>query len=331
MRKSRKHIGIIGLGYYVPKKVLTNKDLEGMVETSDEWITTRTGIKERRIASATESTSTLAFNAAKEALKNAKLDPLDLDLIIMATITPDMPFPATACFIQEKLGAKNAACFDISAACAGFVYGLVMAQQFLRNGAYKNALVIGAEKLSSVTDWQDRNTCVLFGDGAGAAVLAPVENGGILASYLGCNGSMTELLMQPAGGSRTPASRETVDQRMHFIKMRGNEVFKLAVKIMSDAACRALKICKLGVDDIDCFIPHQANLRILDAVARKMKLPLEKIFFNVAKYGNMSSASTAVALCEAYQSGRIKGGNIVVLDAFGAGLVWGAVVIQWQK
>jgi len=331
MKKSKKNIGIIGLGFYVPKKVLTNKDLEGMVETSDEWITTRTGIKERRISSSTESTSTLAFNAAKEALKNANLEPLDLELIIVATITPDMPFPATACFLQEMLGAKNAACFDVSAACAGFVYGLVIAQQFLRNGVYKNALVIGAEKLSSVTDWQDRNTCVLFGDGAGAAVLAPVENGGILASYMGCDGSMTELLMQPAGGSKTPASRETVDKRMHFIKMRGNEVFKLAVKIMSDAACRALKKCKLGVDDIDCFIPHQANLRILDAVARKMKLPSGKIYFNVAKYGNMSSASTAVALCEAYQSGRIKGGNIVVLDAFGAGLVWGAVVIQWQK
>ncbi|MDD5020303.1 MAG: ketoacyl-ACP synthase III [Candidatus Omnitrophica bacterium] len=331
MRKSRKNIGIIGLGFYVPKKVLTNKDLEGMVDTSDEWITTRTGIKERRIAGPTESTSTLAFNAAKDALKDAKLAPEDLDLIIVATITPDMAFPATACFLQEMLGAKNAACFDMSAACAGFIYGLVTAQKFLQSGTYKNALVIGAEKLSSVTDWQDRNTCVLFGDGAGAAVLAPVENGGILASYLGCDGSMTELLMQPAGGSRMPASRQTVDDRMHFIKMRGNEVFKLAIKIMSDAACRALKACKLGVEDIDCFIPHQANMRILDAVARKMKLPLEKIYFNVAKYGNMSSAATAVALCEAYKCGRIRGGDIVVLDAFGAGLVWGAAVIQWQK
>ncbi len=331
MNKDRKHIGIIGLGYYVPKKVLTNKDLEGMVETSDEWITTRTGIKERRIAAADESTSTLAFNAAKEALKSAKIKPEDLDLIIVATVTPDMPFPATACFVQEKLGAKAAACFDVSAACAGFVYGLVMAQQLVAGGLYKNALVIGAEKLSAVTDWTDRNTCVLFGDGAGAAVLAPVANGGILSSYLGCDGSLTDLLMLPAGGSRTPASKETVANKMHYIKMRGNEVFKLAVKIMSDAACKALKKCELGVEDIDCFIPHQANMRILDAVARKIGRPLDKIYFNVASYGNMSSASTAVALAEAYHTGRFKGGDVVVLDAFGAGLVWGSCVIQWQK
>lgn len=331
MKNKLRKVGIIGLGCYVPKKVLTNKDLEGMVDTSDEWITSRTGIKERHIAASNESTSTLASNAAQEALKNAKIKAEDLDLIIIATITPDMPFPATACFVQEILGAKNAACFDISAACAGFVYGLVIAQQFISSGVYKNALVIGSEKLSCVTDWKDRNTCVLFGDGAGAAVLAPVEDGGILSSYLGSQGSLSELLMLPAGGSKRPASKETVENREHFIKMRGNEVFKLAVKIMSDAACKALKKCELGVDDIDCFIPHQANMRILDAVARKMRLPLEKIYFNVASYGNMSSASTAVALCEAYHAGRIKGGDVVVLDAFGAGLVWGSCVIQWQK
>ena len=326
-----RKVGIVGLGCYVPKKVLTNKDLEGMVDTSDEWITTRTGIKERRIASSTETTGTLAFQAAKEALKNAKIKPEDIELIIIATITPDMPFPATSCLVQDMLGAKNAACFDVSAACAGFVYGLVMAQQFLARGVYKNALVIGAEKLSAVTDWKDRNTCVLFGDGAGAAVLAPVKNGGIIASYLGSDGSLSELLMLPGGGSKNPATKETVENRLHYIKMKGNEVFKLAVKIMSDAACKALKQCKLSVEDIDCFIPHQANKRILDAVVRKMKLPSEKIYFNVAKYGNMSSASTAVALCEAYHSGKIKGGSIVVLDAFGAGLVWGSCVIQWQS
>lgn len=331
MNKSRKHIGIVGLGSYVPKKVLTNRDLEGMVETTDEWITTRTGIRERRLAASNESTSTLAFNAAKEALKNAKVKPEDVELIIVATVTPDMQFPATACFVQEMLGARLAACFDVGAACAGFVYALVTAQQLLAGGLYKNALVIGAEKLSAVTDWSDRNTCVLFGDGAGAAVLAPVSSGGILGSYLGSNGSLTELLMLPAGGSRNPASKTTVAEKMHFIKMRGNEVFKLAVKIMADAACRVLKLCDLGVEDIDCFIPHQANMRILDAVARKMGLPLEKIFFNVAHYGNMSAASTPVALAEAYHSGRIKGGDIVVLDAFGAGLVWGSCVIEWQK
>jgi len=331
MKKRKNNIGIIGLGSYLPKKILTNKDLEGMVDTSDEWITTRTGIKERRIASSSESTSILAFNAAKDALKNAKVKPEDLELIIVATITPDMPFPATSCLVQNLLGAKNAACLDVSAACAGFVYGIVTAKQFLAAGVYKNALVIGAEKLSSVTDWEDRNTCVLFGDGAGAAVLAPVANGGILSSYLGSDGSLAELLMMPGGGSRNPASKESVANKLHFIKMRGNEVFKLAVKIMSDAACKVLKECKFTVDDIDCFIPHQANKRILDAVARKMRLPLEKIYFNVASYGNMSSASTAVALCEAYESGRIKEGGIVVLDAFGAGLVWGSCVIQWQK
>ena len=331
MRKNKKNIGIIGLGSYLPKKVLTNKDLEGMVDTNDEWITTRTGIKERRIAASHESTSVLAFNAAKEALKKANLKPEDIELIIIATITPDMSFPATACLVQHMLGAKNAACFDVSAACAGFVYAMVMAEQFLSKGVYKNALIVGAEKLSAVTDWKDRNTCVLFGDGAGAAVLAPVSNGGILASTLGSDGSLSELLMLPAGGSKMPATKETVENRQHFIKMKGNEVFKLAVKIMSDAACNALKQCKLTVEDIDCFIPHQANKRILDAVARKMHLPLERIFFNVASYGNMSSASTAVALCEAYNSGRIKGGDVVVLDAFGAGLVWGSCVIQWPK
>lgn len=332
MKAGRKNIGIVGLGSYLPKKVLSNKDLEEMVETSDEWITSRTGIRERRIASADEPTSVLALNAAREALNHANIKAEDIGLIIVATITPDMPFPATACFLQQALGAKNAACFDVSAACAGFVYGLVTAHQFLRSGLYGNALVVGAEKLSSVTDWKDRNTCVLFGDGAGAAVLAPVASGrGIIASYLGADGALSDLLMMPGGGSKHPATKETVEARLHYIKMRGNEVFKIAVKIMSDAACRALKQCKLAVEDIDCFIPHQANLRILDAVARKMKLPREKIYFNIARYGNMSSASTAVALCEAYHSGKIKGGNIVVLDAFGAGLVWGSCVIRWQK
>ncbi|MGE5279860.1 MAG: beta-ketoacyl-ACP synthase III [Deltaproteobacteria bacterium] len=329
--KTLRPVGIVGLGSYVPKRVLTNKDLEGMVETSDEWITTRTGIKERRLAAPHESTSVLAALAAKEALRDAGVEAAAIELIVVATVTPDMPFPATACLVQEKIGAKEAACFDVSAACAGFLYGLEMARQMIASGACRNALVVGAEKLSSVTDWTDRNTCVLFGDGAGAAVLAPVKEGGILSSYLGSDGSLAELLMIPAGGSSRPASAETLRDHMHFIKMRGNEVFKLAVKIMSDAACKALKKCRLGVEDIDCFIPHQANMRILDAVARKMLLPKEKIFFNVAQYGNMSAASTAVALSEAYHGGRIKPGSVVVLDAFGAGLVWGSCVIRWQK
>jgi len=330
-RTSLRPVGIIGLGSYVPKKVLTNKDLEGMVETSDEWITTRTGIKERRIASANESTSVLASHAAKAALKDARVKAEEIDLIVVATVTPDMPFPATACFVQEEIGAKDAACFDLSAACAGFLYGMEMARQMIASGVYERALVIGAEKLSAVTDWTDRNTCVLFGDGAGAAVLAPVPSGGILATYLGSDGALAPLLMLPGGGSRHPATMETVRDHMHFVKMRGNEVFKLAVRIMSDAACKALKQCRLGVEDIDCFIPHQANMRILDAVARKMGLPKEKIFFNVAQYGNMSAASTAVALSEAFHGGRVKPGSVVVLDAFGAGLVWGSCVLRWQK
>jgi 3-oxoacyl-[acyl-carrier-protein] synthase-3 len=332
MTKERlKNVGIIGLGSYVPRKILTNKDLEGMVDTSDEWITTRTGIKERRIAGPAESTSFMATEAARDALKGAKMKPEDIDLIIVATITPDTPFPATACYVQQALGSVSAACFDIAAACSGFVHGLVTAQQFIATGGYKNALVIGAEKLSCVTDWEDRNTCVLFGDGAGAAVLTSVDNGGILSSVLGSDGSLTDLLMIPGGGCRHPASRDSVDKRLHYIKMRGNEVFKIAVNTLEDAAREALEKARLTVDDITCFIPHQANLRILDAVARKLKLPIEKIYLNVASYGNMSSASTPVALCEAYRAGRIKGGDVVVLDAFGAGMVWGSCVIRWQK
>jgi len=317
------------VGEYLPKKVLTNADLEKMVDTSDEWITTRTGIKERRLVSGQEAASDLAINAAKEALKNARLKAQDLDLIIVATITPDMQFPSTACFIQAALSAKKAVCFDISAACAGFVYAIIIAQQFIARGAYKNALVIGTEVLSSITDWQDRSTCVLFGDGAGAAVLSEVKSGGILSSYLGSDGSLTNLLMLPAGGSRNPATHKTIDKRLHYIKMEGNEIFKLAVKIMADAAQIALKQAGLECKDIDLVIPHQANIRIIMAMAKRLGLPKEKIYLNIEKYGNISSASTATALCEAVKEGRVKKGDIVLLDAFGAGLVWGACLIKW--
>ena len=324
-----KKVGIIGVGEYLPKKVLTNADLEKMVDTSDEWITTRTGIKERRLASSDEATSDLALKAAKEALKDAHLAPEDLDLIIVATITPDMPFPSVASILQNALSAKKAAAFDISAACAGFVYGLSIAQQFIACGAYKNALVIGAEKLSSITDWKDRNTCVLFGDGAGACVLGEVKSGGIVATYLGCDGSNLGLLNLPAGGSRLPASHETIDQHLHYIKMNGNELFKIAVRTMTDAALTVLEKAGLKFSDIDLIIPHQANSRIIMAVAKRLGLTEEKIFLNIEKYGNMSSASTATALVEAAKEGRIKKGDIVLLDAFGAGLVWGAAVIEW--
>ena len=300
-----------------------------MVDTSDEWITTRTGIKQRRLVSKSEATSDLAIRAAKHALAGAKLKAQNLDLIIVATITPDFQFPSVACILQNALAAKNAACFDISAACAGFVYAIVIARQFIAGGAYKNALVIGAEVLSSITDWQDRNTCVLFGDGAGAAVLSEVKSGGILSTYMGCDGAMGDLLTLPAGGSRNPITHKTIDNRMHYIKMRGNELFKIAVKSMTEAGQKALASCGLTCRDVDCFIPHQANLRILFAVAERLGIDKKKIYLNIEKYGNMSSASTATALCEAVKEKRIKKGDIILLDAFGAGLVWGAVVIKW--
>ncbi len=324
-----KKVGIIGVGEYLPKKILTNADLEKMVDTSDEWITTRTGIKERRIASSHEAASDLAINAAKEALKDARLKPQGLDLIIIATITPDMQFPSTACLVQANLGAKNAVCFDISAACAGFVYAIIVAQQFIARGTYKNALVVGTEVLSSITDWEDRSTCVLFGDGAGAAVLSEVKSGGILSTYFGSDGSMANLLMMPAAGSRNPATHKTIDKRLHYIKMEGNEIFKSAVKIMVDTAQIVLKQAGLKCSDVDLVIPHQANVRIIMAMAKRLGLPSDRVFLNIEKYGNMSSASIATALCEAVKVGRIKKGDIISLDAFGAGLVWGACLIKW--
>jgi 3-oxoacyl-[acyl-carrier-protein] synthase-3 len=324
-----KRVGIIGVGEYLPKKILTNADLEKMVDTSDEWITARTGIKERRVAAKAEAASDLATKAAVEALKDAKLKPQDLDLIIVATVTADMPFPATSCFVQANLGAKNAVCFDISAACSGLVHGITVAEQFISRGSYKNALVVGAEVLSFLTDWQDRNTCVLFGDGAGACVLSEVESGGILSTYLGSDGTKADLLLTPGGGSRHPASHQTIDHRLHYIKMQGNELFKLAVTIMAEAARVALKKAGLECKDIDLVIPHQANMRIIMAMARKLGLPEDRIYLNIEKYGNMSSASTATALCEAVKEGKIKKGDIVLLVAFGAGLVWGACVIKW--
>jgi 3-oxoacyl-[acyl-carrier-protein] synthase-3 len=283
----------------------------------------------RRAVSSHEAASDLAINAAKEALKEAGIKPHDLDLIIIATITPDMQFPATACFVQANLGAKNAVCFDISAACAGFVYAIIVAQQFIARGTYKNALVVGTEVLSSITDWQDRSTCVLFGDGAGAAVLSEVKSGGILSTYLGSDGSVASLLMLPGGGSRNPVTHKTIDKRLHYIKMEGNEVFRLAVKIMADAAQNVLKQAGLECSDIDLVIPHQANIRIIMAMAKRLGLPDNKIYLNIEKYGNISSASTAIALCEAAREGRIKKGDNVLLDAFGAGLVWGACLIKW--
>ncbi|MFH1858183.1 MAG: beta-ketoacyl-ACP synthase III [Candidatus Omnitrophota bacterium] len=323
-------VGIIGLGKYLPEKILTNQDFEKMVDTTDEWITTRSGIKERRIVSDGQATSDLGVNASRAALAQAGLQPEDVELIIVATITPDMPFPATSCFVQEKLGARGAACFDISAACSGFVHGIAIAQQFLSTKTYRNALVIGAETLTPIIDWKDRSTCVLFGDGAGAAVLAPVkENEGILATHLGSAGEYAELLMVPGGGSRYPTTQKTLEENLHCMKMNGSEVFKLAVRLMTESVERVLELSGHDLKEVACLIPHQANIRIIQAVAERLDIPMSKIYLNLERYGNMSSASCVTALCEAVEDGYVKKGDLVVLVAFGGGIVWGSCVIRW--
>ncbi len=324
-----KQAGILGLGCYLPSRKMTNKDLEKLVDTSDEWIMTRTGIRERRIAPEESAASDLGVEAARLAIKDARLKPEDIDLIIVATVTGDMVFPSTSCIIQDKIGARDAAAFDINAACSGFVFGIITAKQFVDSGLYKNVLVIGAEKMTSLVDWTDRSTCVLFGDGAGACIIGKSKDRRIVSYFIGCDGSGSNLLRLPAGGSRIPATEETVKNKLHFLKMEGNEVFKLAVKVMADAANKAITRAGLLCSEIDLLIPHQANIRILMAVAKKMGLPEEKIFLNIEKYGNMSSASTAVALAEASKEGRIKKGENVCLVAFGSGLTYGAVVIKW--
>ena len=320
---------IIGLGKYLPKDKLTNSDLEKMVDTSDEWITTRTGIKERRILKEKKGASFLAYEASLSALKMAGLNPKDIELIIVATITPDMPFPSTGCFLQKHLSAKNAAAFDISAACSGFIYALITAYQFISTGLYKNALVVGSEVLSTVVDWKDRSTCVLFGDGAGAVVLTRSKEKTLLGSYMASDGSFAHLLMIPAGGSVNPASTHTVNNKLHYIKMCGNELFKIAVRMMVKAAQESIKYANISVKDISLFIPHQANERIINAVLERLSLPKEKAYINIHRYGNMSSASVVIALVEAYEENRIKKNDILLLDTFGAGLVCGSCVLKW--
>ncbi len=322
-------VGILGLGYYVPEKILTNADLEKLVETSDEWIRTRTGISQRRIAADGQNTSDLAVQAALAALADAQLKPTDIDLILVATMTPDMPCPATACIVQAKLGAPQAAATDVAAACSGFLYGLVMGQQFVATGTYRHVLVIGAEVLSRVVDWKDRSTCVLFGDGAGAAVIGLTDRGKILSTVLGSDGTKVDLLKVPGGGTAQPASIQSVEARAHFLKMNGEQVFKHAVRGMSDAAHAAIEKAGLRPEQITCVVPHQANIRIIEAVVKKAGIPLEKVYLNVDRYGNMSAASTIVALCEAVRDGRVKKGDYVLLVVFGAGLTWGACVLQW--
>ncbi|SMC67244.1 beta-ketoacyl-ACP synthase III [Sporomusa malonica] len=327
-----KAVGIIGIGTYMPEKIMTNKDLESIVETSDEWIVERTGIRERRIAEPGMATSDLASRAAQRALDDAGVMAEEIDLIIVATATPDMLFPSVACLVQANIKATNAAAFDLSAGCSGFVYGMVTGSQFIKAGLYKKILVIGAETLSKILDWSDRNTCVLFGDGAGAVVLAETEPGcGILAARLGADGTGGDLLKLPAGGSRNPATAETISQKMHFVHMNGNDVFKFAVKVMGEAAVKALEDAGLNSGDVDCLIPHQANIRIIQSAAKRLKLPLDKVMVNVDKYGNTSAASIPIALDEAVHSGKIKQGDTVVLVGFGAGLTWASAVIKWCK
>jgi len=322
-------VRVLATGSSVPETVLTNFDLEKMVETNDEWITTRTGIKERRIATSQETTATFALQAAKEALCRAGVSPEEVDLIIVATVTPDMLFPSTACLLQRDLKAKNACAFDLEAGCTGFVYALAVAEKYLRGGGGRVALVVGAETLSKIVDWQDRSTCVLFGDGAGAVVLGLGEEPGILATYLGSDGNGASLLELPAGGSRFPASFETITQRLHYIKMNGNEVFKFAVRVMEEASNEVIHRAGVNIDEVDTFIPHQANIRIIQSAAKRLGITEEKIFVNVHKYGNTSSASVPIALDEAVQEGRVRKGDLVLLVGFGAGLTWGSALIRW--
>ncbi len=324
-----KAVGILGTGAYVPEQILTNQDLESMVDTSDEWITSRTGIKERRIAKKEEAASDLARRAAEGALLQSGLTPSELELIIVATVTPDMAFPATACIVQQHLGAKNAAAFDLSAGCSGFLYALEVATNMIKGG-YKNALVIGVDVLSRITDYTDRATGVLFGDGAGAAVLGHVREGfGFLASWIGADGTGGPFLQLPAGGSRLPASLETIKERQHYIHMSGNEVFKFAVRIMGHATQFILERANITGDAVRFLIPHQANTRIIQAAASRVSIPPERVFTNVEKYGNTSAGSVGIALHECIEQNKVVEGDILVLVGFGAGLTWGATVLRF--
>jgi 3-oxoacyl-[acyl-carrier-protein] synthase-3 len=328
--KTQRTVSIIGTGSYLPEKILTNEDLSRLVDTSDEWITTRTGIKERRIAGKDEHTSDMAAKAALKAIEQAKISATDIDMILVATATPDMLFPATACFVQKKIGATKAACLDISAACAGFLFGIEIAQQFITSHTYDTVLVIGAEKLTSITNWTDRNTCVLFGDGAGAAVLRHRgSTHGVISTHIGSDGEYTDILFMPGGGSRCPITAENADKQLMTIHMTGKEVYKQAVTAMLSAAQKALDQAGLRIEDISCVIPHQANLRIIEAIASRLRIPVEKFYVNLDKYGNTSAAAVAIALDEANRSGRIKAGDYVLMVVFGGGLTWASTVIEW--
>ncbi len=321
---------IVGTGSAAPARVLTNADIERMVSTSDEWIRTRTGIRERRVAAPDEAASDLALVAARPALSGAGLDPADLELIVVATATPDMLFPSTACVLQARLGAKRAAAFDLLGACSGYLYALQVVDGLLRTGTYRNALVVGAETLSKVVDFTDRNTCVIFGDAAGASVLVPrAGDHGILSTHLHADGVGGELIQIPAGGSRIPASAESVARRDHYIKMRGNETYKIAVRRMEETALEALEANRVRPGDIDLVVPHQANLRIIEAVMGRLGLPMEKTVLTIEQYGNTSAACIPMALDFAAREGRLRPGALVLMVAFGGGLTWGSALVRW--
>ncbi len=323
-------VSIIGTGSYVPERVLTNADLEAMVETNDQWIIDRTGIRERRIAKEGEFTSHLAAEAARNAMANAGVSVEEIDLILVATITPDTLFPSTSCHVQRLIGAKNAACFDVNAACSGFLFSIEIAQQFIANHTYSTVLVIGADKLSSIVNWQDRNTCVLFGDGAGAAILRSREGShGVIATYMGSDGNYGEILHMPGGGCAIPITRDNADQKLNTLHMNGRETYKQAVTSMIKAAQKALEDSGLTTDDLKCIIPHQANIRIIEAMAARLNVPMEKFHMNLDRYGNTSAAAVAIALDEANRTGRFEVGDYILLVVFGGGLTYASSVIQW--
>jgi 3-oxoacyl-[acyl-carrier-protein] synthase-3 len=324
------HARITGTGSYAPKKVITNHDLEKLVDTSDEWITERTGIKERRIAEQGQCTSDLAYEAARKALKAAALPAEELDLIIVATMTPDKILPSLGCMVQEKLGAKKAVAFDVYAACSGFIYGMSMADAYIRSETYRNVLLIGAEILSRFVDWEDRTTCILFGDGAGAAVLQRhAGKRGILSTHLHSDGGLGELIHVPGGGALHPASHDTIRKRMHFIKMKGNETFKSAVRSLEGVVQEALEHNKVKPEEIDFLVPHQANLRIIQAMAQRLNMPMEKVVLTLPKFGNTSAASIPMALDEAVRDGRIRDNHLLLFEAFGGGLTWASALVRW--
>ncbi len=326
----KKRIKISGTGFYVPDQILTNADLEKMVDTSDEWITSRSGIKERHIARADQATSDMCLEAARRAIRNAHLEPSDIDMIIVTTVTPDQPLPSTACFVQAGLGLPNIPAFDLAAACTGFIYGLAVGEGMILSGAARRVLLLSAEMLTKVTNWKDRSTCVLFGDGAGAVLLEESrDESGLLSVFLGADGSLSQLLYIPAGGTRSPASVQTVAENHHTIIMKGNEVFKSAVKRMGESAESALKKAGLTKDQVDVFIPHQANIRIIEAVGDRLKIPREKVYINIERYGNVSAATIPIAIHELRQLKRFKPGSVMLMSAFGGGFTWGAAAYRW--